>query len=108
MFGDLMGMMGKLKETQEKMKQAKARLEHILVDEASQDGRIKVTLTANREIKSVQIDDSLLQDKQELEDFLVMTLNKAIAKADKIQEDELSSVAKDGMPNIPGMDSFFK
>ena len=108
MFGDLMGIMGKLKETQEKMKQAKARLEHILVDEASQDGRIKVTLTANREIKSVQIDDSLLQDKEELEDFLVMTLNKAIAKADKIQEAELSSVAKDGMPNIPGMDSFFK
>ena len=108
MFGDLMGMMGKLKETQEKMKQAKARLEHILVDEASQDGRIKITLTANREIKSVQIDDSLLQDKEELEDFLVMTLNKAIAKADKIQETELSSVAKEGMPNIPGMDSFFK
>ncbi|KQC29242.1 YbaB/EbfC family nucleoid-associated protein [Flagellimonas eckloniae] len=108
MFGDIMGMMGKLKETQEKVKATKERLNTVLIDETSSDGKLKVTLTANREIKSIEIDDSLLQDKEQLEDYLVLTLNKAIEKATNVNETELAAVAKDGMPNIPGMDSLFK
>jgi len=106
MFGDLMGMMGKLKETQKKVEETKKRLDTVLIDEQSNDGLIKVTLTANRAIKTIAIDDSLLEDKEQLEDYLVITLNKAIDKATKIQEAELAAVAKEGMPNIPGMDMF--
>lgn len=106
MFGDLMGMMGKLKETQKKVEETKKRLDTVLIDESSSDNLLKVTLTANRVIKAVEIDDSLLEDKEQLEDYLVLTLNKAIEKATKIQETELGAVAKEGMPNIPGMDMF--
>ena len=108
MFGDLMGMMGKIKETQKKVEATKERMNTVMVDEASSDGLLKVTLTANREIKSISIDDSLLEDKEQLEDYLVLTLNKAIEKAPKINEAELAAVAKEGMPNIPGMDAFMK
>lgn len=108
MFGDIMGMMGKLKETQKKVEETKARLNTVLVDEQSADGLLKVTLTANREIKSISIDDSILEDKEQLEDYLILTLNKAIAKATNINETELAAVAKEGMPNIPGLDSFMK
>ncbi len=108
MFGDMMGMMGKLKETQQKVEATKKRMDTVLVDEASSDGHLKVTITANREIKSITIDDTLLQDKEQLEDYLVITLNKAIAKATNVNETELAAVAKEGMPNIPGMDSMFK
>ena len=106
MLGDLMGMMGKLKETQLKVEETKKRLDTVLVDEQSMDGLLKVTLTANREIKSISLDDSLLKDKEQLEDYLIITLNKAIEKATKIQETELGAVAKEGMPSIPGMDMF--
>lgn len=108
MFGDLMGMMGKLKETQQKVEATKERLNTVLVDEKSSDGLLQVTLTANREIKNISIDDSLMQDKEQLEDYLVLTLNKAIAKATSIHETELAAVAKEGMPNIPGMEGMFK
>ncbi len=108
MFGDIMGMMGKLKETQEKVKVTKERLNTVLIDEKSSDGQLKIILTANREIKSIEINDTLLQDKEQLEDYLVLTLNKAIEKATAVHEAELASVAKEGMPNIPGMDSMFK
>jgi len=108
MFGDLMGMMGKLKETQKKVEATKERLNTVLVDEKSSDGLLQVTLTANRELKNISIDDSLMQDKEQLEDYLVLTLNKAIAKATSIQETELAAVAKEGMPNIPGMEGMFK
>lgn len=101
-----MGMMGKLKETQQKIEETKKRLDTVLVDEKSSDGLLTVTLTANRTIKSIEIDESLLQDKEQLEDYLILTLNKAIAKATNVNEAELAAVAKDGMPNIPGMDLF--
>jgi DNA-binding YbaB/EbfC family protein len=106
MFGDLMGMMGKLKETQKKVEKTKERLDSVLIDEQSNDGLIKVTLTANRTVKSVSVDDELLEDKDQLEDYLVLTLNKAIKRATEVHETEIAAVAKDGMPDIPGMDMF--
>ncbi|ASO07918.1 hypothetical protein GQ41_0863 [Arenibacter algicola] len=108
MFGDMMGMLGKLKETQEKVKATKERMNTVILDEQSPDQLLKVSITANRTIKSIAIDDSLLQDKEQLEDYLILTLNKAIEKATTINETELAAVAKEGMPNIPGMDSFLK
>lgn len=106
MFGDMMGMMNKLKETQEKIEKTKERLNHVLVDEQSSDGKLKVSLTANRTLKKIEIDDELLQDKEMLEDYLILTLNKAIEKATSVNESELAAVAKEGMPNIPGLDMF--
>lgn len=106
MFGDMMGMMGKLKETQKRVEETKKRLDTVLVDEESNDGKLKITLTANRSIKSIEIDDELLEDKEQLEDYLILTLNKAIEKATNVNETELAAVAKEGMPNIPRMDMF--
>lgn len=101
-----MGMMGKLKETQEKVEATKKRMDTVLIDEASSDGLLKVTLTANRNIKTIEIDDSLLEDKEQLEDYLILTLNKAIENATNVHETEVAAVTKEGMPNIPGMDMF--
>ncbi|MFC0604356.1 YbaB/EbfC family nucleoid-associated protein [Winogradskyella pulchriflava] len=106
MFGDMMGMMNKLKEAQKKVEETKERLNTVLIDEKSNDDKLKVTITANRTIKSISIDDELLQDKEMLEDYLILTLNKAIEKASNVHETEIAAVAKEGMPNIPGMDMF--
>lgn len=106
MFGDLMGMMGKLKEAQQKVEETKKRLDTVLIDEQSNDGLLKVTLTANRTIKSIAVDDALLEDKEQLEDYLLLVMNKAVARATAISEAELAAAAKDGLPNIPGMDMF--
>ena len=107
MFGDMMGMMSKIKETQKKVEETKLRLNHVLIDEISNDNLLKLTFTANRELKSITIDDKLLEDKEMLEDYLIITINKAIKNASKINETELAAAAKDSLPNIPGMD-FFK
>jgi len=104
MFGDMMGMMNKLKETQEKVEATKERLKTVLIDEQSADGLLKITLTAARDIKNISIADELLEDKEQLEDYLVLTLNKAIKRASDVNDMELAAVAKDGMPDIPGLD----
>ena len=103
-----MGMMGKLKETQAKVAATKERLNTVSLLEKSSDGLLEVTITANREIKELKIADSLLEDKEQLEDYLINILNKAIQKASDVNEAELGAVAKEGMPNIPGMDGLFK
>jgi len=104
MFGDMMGMMSKLKEAQQKVEDTKKRLDTVLINEQSSDNLLKVELTANRTLKSIEIDDTLLEDKEQLEDYLILTLNKAIKKATEINEAEIGAVAKEGMPNIPGLD----
>ena len=103
MFGDMMGMMNKLKETQKKVDETKERLHTVLLDEASNDNKLKVTITGNRTIKSIDIDEELLSDKEMLEDYLILTLNKAIERATAVNETELAAVAKEGLPNIPGL-----
>ena len=67
---------------------------------------LEVTLTANRKIKNITVSDDLLNDKEMLEDYMVNVLNKAIEKATNVHETELAAVAKEGMPNIPGLDLF--
>lgn len=106
MFGDLMGMMGKIKETQAKIEETKKRLDNVLIDDKSNDGLLEVTLTANRTIRTIKISDELMQDKDQLEDYLIMVLNRAIEKSSAINEAELAAVAKVEMPNLPGMDLF--
>ncbi|MFS4415668.1 YbaB/EbfC family nucleoid-associated protein [Maribacter sp. 2307ULW6-5] len=108
MFGDMMGMMGKLRETQKKVEATKKRMDTVVLSESAPNGDITVTITANRELKKIDIAPQLLQDAEQLEDYLILTLNKAIEKATKVQEAELAAVAKEGMPNIPGMDALLK
>jgi hypothetical protein len=105
---DLMGMMGKLKATQQKIEDTKNRLDTVLIDEQSADGLLKVTLTANSKIKSVVIDDTLLEDKDQLEDYLIVVMNKAIEKAASVNQAELDAVTRVDMPMIPGMEDMFK
>lgn len=103
-----MGMMGKLKETQRKMEETKKRLDSVFIDEQNSDGSLQVSFTANGKLKSIRIDDSLFEDKEQLEDYLIVVLNKAIEKAAKVNQAELDAVAKVDMPMIPGMDQMFK
>ncbi len=104
MFGKMFDIMGKIGEAKKNVEEAKKRLDHVLIDAEAAQGKIKVTVTGNRALKALHIDDELLQDKEMLEDYLMIALNKALEEAGKMQEDELKKAAKDAMPNIPGLD----
>jgi len=106
MFGDLSGMMDKLKEAQVKIEETKARLNTVLVDGESGNGKVKVTVTANREVRSINITDDLFKEKDALEDYLIIAINNALDKANEINEAEMAAAAKGGLPDIPGLDMF--
>lgn len=107
MFGKLGNMMGNIKDAQRKIEEAKEGLNNISVTETSSDHKIAITITASREIKDIKIDSSLLHDSDELEDHLVLTINKAIQKANEMNEAEMKNAAS-GMMDMPGMDKLFQ
>ena len=106
MFGDMMGLMGKLKEAKAKAEATKERLKSVYVDETSPEGLINITATASGRLKEIKIGIDKVEDIEQLEDYLLLTINKALDKAQAIHDTEMAAVAKEGMPNIPGMDMF--
>jgi DNA-binding protein YbaB len=54
----------------------------VLHDEKSSDGLVNITVTTvDRQIKTIDIADELLEDKEQLEDYLILNLNKALNRA---------------------------
>jgi DNA-binding YbaB/EbfC family protein len=92
MFGDLFG---KLQEAQQKMQEGKERLANITVDGEAGDGAVKVSVTGNREVKSILVGEHLLSpdNKEELEDLLITALNRALKNAENAWEAEMKGVA---------------
>jgi nucleoid-associated protein EbfC len=92
MFQDFLG---KLQEAQQKMQEGKKELNNKTVDGEAGEGTVKVTVTGNREVKTISIDNSLLtaDRKEELEDLLITALNRALKNAEDLWEDEMKGLA---------------
>ena len=97
-------IMGKIDVAKKNVEAARERLDHVLIDAEAGNGLVKVSVTGNRILKNLKIADEAMQDKEMLEDYLMIALNKALEEAGKMQEAELKKAAKDAMPNIPGLD----
>ena len=99
MLGDLFS---KLQEAQQKMQEGKQKLASITIDGEAGDGAVKVSVTGNREIKTISIDDHLLspEKKEELEDLLITALNRALENVEKKYEEEMKDVAGDMLGGI--------
>jgi len=94
MFGD---MMGKLQEMQRAVEQSKQKLDTISV--FGESGYVKVEVSGNRRVMQVLINQEL-SDKEELEDLLIIALNKALEQADKVNEAEMASSARGLIPGL--------
>ncbi|MFK8009700.1 MAG: YbaB/EbfC family nucleoid-associated protein [Saprospiraceae bacterium] len=97
MFGDLLGNM------EEKQKVMKEKLNTIILTEATGDGAIQVTANANREITNISIKKEAidLEDMEQLEDLLMVAINRVLEKAAEQEAIESQKMMKDMMP--PGL-----
>lgn len=103
---DFTKMMGSIKEMQEKMKEAQARLEQIEVSGEAGAGLVKITANGKKTITKVEIDSSLFtnDDREMVQDLVVAAVNKAIEAADEKSKEEIRKTASGSLPNIPGFD----
>ncbi len=103
---DMMKMMGKVKEVQEKMKEAQDNLRHITETGESGAGMVKATVNGKKEVISVEIDESLItkDDKEMMQDLVVAAVNKALENVDVKAKEEIKKSTEGLIPNIPGLD----
>lgn len=103
---DMMKMMGKLKEVQEKMKEAQSGLKDITATSESGGGMVTATVNGLKEIVSLEIDPSLVkeEDQDMMKDLIIAAVNKAMAEVDVKSKEHMKSATEGMVPNIPGFD----
>jgi DNA-binding protein YbaB len=101
MIGDLFGNIGAQQE------QLKAKLDSIEFSESSQDGAITITATASKRILDISIHPEKLNpdDIEQLEDLLLITLNKVLDKAEEMASEQTQKLIQDMLP--PGFGNMF-
>jgi DNA-binding protein YbaB len=90
-LGDMKDMLGKLQEAQKESQAMKQRLAQIELKEESEG--LSVIVNGNKEIKDIYIAEDLLKDGEELGDKLVLLLNRALEKAQAVNDREMQSMA---------------
>jgi nucleoid-associated protein EbfC len=107
---DMMGMMGKVKDFQAKIKEAQESLVNITEQAEAGAGMVKVLVNGQKKILQLDIDADLIkiEDKEMLQDLVVAATNKALEAIEDKIKDHLAEATK-GMvpPGIPGMDKLF-
>lgn len=103
-LNDLMKQAQKVQEDMQRMQEELANAE---VEGQSGAGLVKVVMNGRHDVKSVNIDDSLMgEDKEMLEDLLAAAVNDAVRKVEDSSKDKMSDITS-GL-NIPGMPGGFK
>lgn len=103
MKGGLGGLMKQAQQMQQNMQKAQAELATVEVEGQAGSGLVKVTMTCAHEVRRVSLDDSVLSDDKEmLEDLIVLALNDAMKKAEATSKQRMSGFTA-GMGLPPGM-----
>ncbi|SFB78064.1 hypothetical protein SAMN05421780_101448 [Flexibacter flexilis DSM 6793] len=103
---DMMKMMGKLKEAQEKMRVVQEELAKLTHTAEAGAGMVKATVNGKRQVLKIEIDEDLCkpEDRQTIQDLTVAAINKALADMDEKIKQEMMKSTEGLLPNIPGFD----
>lgn len=98
-------MFSKLSQAQQQIEEIKNRLDAIQVTGEACGGMIKLTATANKDFKDLSIHPDFLANasKEELEEVLVVAINKTLEQADKVSQVEMEAVTKGMFGGLGGM-----
>ncbi|WP_044173854.1 YbaB/EbfC family nucleoid-associated protein [Flectobacillus major] len=103
---DMMGMLGKVKDLQAKMKEAQETLGTIIETGESGGGMVKVTINGKKQLLKVEIDEDLLKpsDQEVVQDLVVAATNIAMNNIEGKIKEHLQKATNGLLPNIPGLD----
>ena len=97
---DFSDMLSKAKAMQQKMKEAQDQIKKIEVEGLSGGDLVKVTLSGDYEIKSIEITERAKKESQEIiNDLIIAAYNNAKENLKKKSAEELSKVT--GGLNLP-------
>ena len=95
-----------LMKAQQAMLETQKKLDGMTV--THQANGLSVTITGNRKITNISIDPSIVDadDVEQLEDILLSVINRAIEKAEELNNSETQKVTSNMLPpgfNVPGL-----
>jgi len=105
MKANLANIMKQAQQVQESMKQIQEKLATLEVEGQSGAGLVKVIMTCRHDVRSIQIDDSLVgdgEDKEMLEDLIAAAFNDAVRRVETTTQEKMSEVTG-GLGLPPGM-----
>lgn len=101
MKGGMGGLMKQAQKMQEDMQKAQEEIARMEVEGQSGGGMVKVIMNGRHELRSVKLDDSLMNDdKDMLEDLLAAAVNDAVRKIEQESSSKMSGLSA-GL-NLPG------
>jgi DNA-binding YbaB/EbfC family protein len=102
-------MFDKLMEAQQKAGEVKKRLDAITVTGTAEGGKISVQANGNKVVQSVSIDPDFFKDadKEELEELLVVAINKAIEQAENLSQTEMAAMTQAMLGGMGGLGNLF-
>ena len=103
MKGGIGQLMKQAQEMQANMKKAQEEMASLTVSGESGAGLVRITMTCQHQVRSIEIDDSMIgDDKEMLEDLIVAAFNDAVRKVEATVQEKYSGMAS-GMALPPGM-----
>ena len=85
---NIQNLMAQAQRVQKDLERANNEIENTVFDGVS--GVVKVTLSGKNEVKSVVItDNSVLSDKEMLEDMIFIAVNDGVKKISKMKEEKM-------------------
>jgi nucleoid-associated protein EbfC len=101
MKGGLGGLMKQAQQMQDNMKKMQDSLATIEVEGLSGAGAVKVLMTCKYDVKRVSIDDSVMDDKEMLEDLVAAAVNDAVRKVEATTQEKMAGFSA-GLNLPPG------
>ena len=97
-------MMQQAKQMQDKLNNAQAELASLEMEGQAGGGVVKLVLNGKTDLRSISIDDSLLEksEKEMLEDLIIAAFNDAKKKVEDSTNEKMGSIAS-GMGLPAGM-----
>ncbi|QID18568.1 YbaB/EbfC family nucleoid-associated protein [Nitrogeniibacter mangrovi] len=102
MKGGIAGLMKQAQKMQENLQKAQEELAHIEVEGQSGAGMVKVTMTCKHDVRRVEIDESVMDDKEMLEDLVAAALNDAVRRVEATTQEKMAGFSS-GLNLPPGM-----
>ena len=102
MKGNIAGLMQQAQKMQQEMQKAQEELANMVVTGEAAGGLVKVTMTGKHAVRRVEIDPSLLDDQEMLEDIVAAAMNDAVNRIATTTQDRMSDMTS-GIPLPPGM-----
>ena len=95
----MQNLMKQAQKMQEEMQKAQAELEETEVSGVSGGGLVKVTMTAKKVVRAIEINPDAVdtEDMTMLEDLIVAALNDGYAKADALCNEKLGAFGGMGL-----------